>query len=361
VREHKRSIFDVKHFCQLLEDFAGSYPSQRGLKILKRVRSWPYSADMAFAVRDDDLSFFSSIKKMEAIYKKAWDMGFKVSFAVIPMHRAANNLNVPPKFRNDGKYYSINCNKELVEYLKSKISEGKADIAQHGFCHTESLNLPSLKFDFENGALSAGQRPKMVSAQFSEFYGLTEEECREKIQKGRAILERTFDREIKVFVAPQEYLSKNLWKALRKEGLYYCSGASMRSIPVRNMNLPAIFPILLRRSLGKPVFPTGICEISDLPHLIPAYRHYWNKYLDDKLSIHWFNHFREVFAERLKEKENFILTTHYWELFYDWEDQVTQTKQLTFLNRIFDHTNEYNVWKCTLTELFDWTFEGKVP
>jgi hypothetical protein len=315
---------------------------------------------MAFAVRDDDLSFFSSIEKIEAVYSRAWDMGFRVSFAVIPLHRATNNLNVPCKLRNNGEYYAIQRNKELVGYIRSRISEGKADVVQHGFCHTENLNLPVLKLDLENCVPSAYNERKTIPAQFSEFCGLTEEECLEKVEKGRGVLEQTFGKRVKVFVSPQEYLSKNLWKCLKKEGLGYCSGANVHSIPIGDMNLPAVVLHMLRRLLGKPVQPTGICNMSDLPHLIPTYRHYWNKYLDDKLSNHWFNQFKEAFTERLRKKGFFILTTHYWEYFYDWEDKVTRANQLRYLNRIFDHVNEYNVWKCTLTELFEWIFEGKV-
>jgi len=321
---------------------------------------WPYAAKIAFAIRDDDVSFFTSTEKLEKIYRNVWNEGFKVSFAAIPMHKATNNLNVPPRFRNTSKYYPIHQNKRLIEYLKSNISEGKADIVQHGFCHTENPNLPALNFDLEKSALSASNEKNVDLAKFSEFYGLTEEECQERIKKGRDILEQSFNRKIKVFVAPQEYLSKNLWKTLDREGLYYCGGTNTHAVPIRNISLLALLQDALRRLLRKRDYPQGICDISDLPHLTPTYKHYWNKYVNDRLSNYWFNQFKEEFQACLRKKGVFILVTHYWEYFYDWQNEVTQIKQLEYLNEIFNYVNKYNVWKCTITELFEWIFERDV-
>jgi len=323
------------------------------------MHSWPYAADVAFAIRDDDISFFTPPEKLEKIYRTSWNEGFKVSFAVIPMHKATNNPNVPTQFRNTTKCYPIHQNKGLVEYLKSNVSEGKADIVQHGFCHTENPNLPALKFDLEKGVLLASNEQNVDLAKFSEFYGLTEEECQERIRKGRDILEQNFNREIRVFVAPQEYLSKNLWKTLRREGLYYCGGSNIHAAPIRNISLLALLPNSLRRLLRKKGYPQGICNVSDLPHLIPTYKHYWNKYVNDKLSNYWFNRFKEEFQECSRKKGFFILVTHYWEYFYDWQNEVTQSKQLEYLNKIFEYVSKYNVWKCTLTGLFEWIFESK--
>jgi len=322
--------------------------------------SWPYNADVAFAIRDDDISYFTPPKKLDLIYENAWKRGFKVSFAVIPMHRAVNNLNVPPDFRNTQKYYPIYLNEELVNYLKSKISEGKVDIVQHGFCHTENPDLPVLNFNLR-GILSASDKKKIELSRFSEFYGLSEKDCWKRVRKGKEILEQSFDKKVKVFIAPQEYLSKNLWKALRREGLYYCGGGNFRAIPIRNINLPRLLSNVFRYLFKKKVYPQGICDISDLPHLIPTYKHYWNKYINDESSKYWFNQFKDKFHACLKKRSFFILVTHYWEYFYDWQSRVTQTMQLKYLNRTLDLVNNYNVWKCTLTELFEWIFEKVSP
>jgi hypothetical protein len=348
---HVEIALNVNSFCV-------GFLILQGRITLKKACLCPHGYEIAFAIRDDDLSYFSDPRKIEAIYSQAWKMGFRISFAAIPMIRAVNNLNVPPTFRNDGEYYSIDRNKALVKYIKTKLSEDKVDIVQHGFCHTENLDLPALKFDFEKRTIHAFNSGKGTLSQFSEFYGKSEEECREKIRKGKEILEQTFDRKIKVFVAPQEYLSKNLWKALRKEGLCYCGGVYLSSVPIKNIKISAALAIVLQRLFKKTVFTKGICNLSDLPHLVPAYTHSWNKYLDESLSNYFFNKFKENFDVMLGDI--FIVTTHHWEYFYDWRDEVTHIKQLEYLGRALSYVNKRNVWKCTLTELCKWLFEGNI-
>jgi len=85
--------------------------------------------------------------------------------------------------------------------------------------------------------------------------------------------------------------------------------------------------------------------------------HYWNKYINDKSSIYWFNRFKEEFKSRLKRRGFFILVTHYWEYFYDWLNEVTQLRQLEYLNKILEYIDNYNVWKCSITELFKWLID----
>lgn len=320
----------------------------------------PYSADVAFAIRDDDISYFTPPEKLEKIYRNAWNKGFKVSFATVPMHKGTNNLNVPPEFRNDGKYYPINQNEELVEYLKTKTSEGKVDIMQHGFCHTKNSDLTALKFDLEKGNLSRYDGQTVDLAKYSEFYGANEKEISSKIKEGKDILEETFGISIKVFVSPQELLTKPLWMALWKNNLNYCGGVgrnAITQIPVKHINF---YPLL--KAATKKVFrinPESITE--DVMHLtdiitVPAtYRHYWNKFTNDELSEYWFDHFKTIFEIKKKRNGYFILLTHYWEYFYDWEEEITQEKQYGYLNKILKYVdNNSKVWKCTVSELVEW-------
>ena len=216
-----------------------------------KVHPLPYAADVAFAIRDDDISYFTPPEKLEKIYEKAWNMGFKVSFAVIPMHKGTNNPNVPPVFRNTGKYYPINQNKELVEYLKAKISEGKVDILQHGFCHTENSNLPALKFDLKKGVLSSYNDQKIDLVKYSEFHGADEKDVNFKIREGKIILEETFDIPVKVFVSPQELLTKPLWMVLWKNNLNYCGSIGrnvITQIPVRYINFYPLLKVVTKKA-----------------------------------------------------------------------------------------------------------------
>jgi len=322
--------------------------------------SWPEDAEVALVIRDDDISFFTNPEKLKLIYSNAWDRGFKISFGTIPAHRAVNNLNVPPEFRGKLNFYPIYLNRELIRYLKSIISKGRADVVQHGFCHSDK-GLPGLTFNLKRGVLSAPGKERVDLKRLSEFYGLSTYECLRRIRIGRRILEESLSRKIEVFVAPQEYLSRNLWKALRMEGLYYCGAIGIRSIPISEIaKIHKLLPGILRlRTLRYPRedISSTISTLLGLPVLVPSYKHYWNRYLNKEVATRSFRHFKKIFQKALRHKSPFVIVTHYWEYFYDWQDRVTQTIQLEYLDKILDFIDEYNVWKCGLTELFQWLFK----
>jgi len=325
-----------------------------------RIHPLPYASDVAFAIRDDDISYFTPPEKLEKIYRNAWNKGFKVSFATVPMHKGTNNLNVPPEFRNDGKYYPINQNEELVKYLKIKISEDKVDILQHGFCHTENSNLPALKFDLEKGILSSNNEQKIDLAKYSEFYGANKKEVNSKVEKGKNILEATFGIPIKVSVSPQELLTKTLWTALWKNNLNYCGGLGrnvITQIPINHINFYSALKAATKKVLriNSELISQDIIHFTDIITIPATYRHYWNKFTSDELAEYWLNHFKTVFEKKKQQKGYFILLTHYWEYFYDWEEEITQKKQYEYLSKTFKYVNKNsNVWKCTVSELVEW-------
>ena len=325
-----------------------------------RIRPLPYAKDMAFAIRDDDVSYFTPPEKIEDIYRNVWKKGFKVSFATIPMHKGTNNLNVPPKFRNDNKYHPINQNEYLVSYLKTKISEGKIDMLQHGFCHTENTDLPTQEFDLEIGNLSACDGRKIYLNEYSEFYGLNEIEVDNRIKKGMYILEKIFKTKIKVFVSPQELLTKSLWLSLWKNNLNYCGSIGkniINQVPIEHINLLPLLKVAANKLLkiNNESIAENMLHITDIIILSATYRHYWNKFTNHKLSDYWFNHFKNIFETKKKQNTYFIMLTHYWEYFYDWEDMITQKEQYEYLNKILNYVdNNSNVWKCTISELVDW-------
>jgi predicted deacetylase len=313
---------------------------------------WPEASDCAFAIRDDDISYFTEPRKLETIYEDAWKMGFKTSFAVIPYIRATNNLNVPPQFRGNLKYYLIRENEELTSYLKSRITDGKVDILQHGFCHTENPHLPALKFDLNEGKLVSHEQPNVDLKKFSEFYGLNKNECCKRVVEGKRILEEAFNVNVKVFVPPQEYLSKNLWECLKEEGLYVL-GFNLHAIPFKDLNLFKLLVLAFRKFVKKEVYPEDLFFISKVPCLVSSYKHYWNKFINERVAEYWFKKVKEDFQNCLKRKGVFILHTHYWEYFYDWQNEPSQIKMLEYLYRILEYVNQFNIWKCSITELFD--------
>ncbi|MGA2677439.1 MAG: DUF2334 domain-containing protein [Methanobacterium sp.] len=321
------------------------------------IHPWPNAKDMAFSIRDDDLSFFTDSKMLERIYNKAWENGFKVSFSTIPNHKGTNNLNVPPNFRNSHNYYPIYKNTQLVEFLKQKIVEDKIDIMQHGYCHMKNVNLPELKFDLKSSTIITKNNEKFDLNKYSEFYGANADYIRTNIKEGKTILEKTFEIPIKVFVAPQEYLNKNMWQELLNNNLSYCGSFGIRSlknVPINQINFINMFKVVYKNLIN------NFEEINDnkmfLTNLltIPSeYSHSWN--ISSNSEKEHFNYFKDSIHNKLKSRGFLILLTHYYEYYYDWNEKITQKNLYKYFIKSLNYVNNnLDLWKCSVTELVSW-------
>ena len=318
----------------------------------------PYGHDIAFAIRDDDLSFFTDPAMIETIYHQAWSMGFKVSFAAVPNHKGSNNLNVPPKYRRTEAYYSIGENYKLVEVLQKKLNEGKIELMQHGYCHTKNENLPELEFDYKNRSLTCHGTAIDLNA-YSEFYRESDIDIIRNIINGKDILKSIFATSITTFVSPQEYFSTGVWCGLKKANYDYCGCIgrySLLNIPAKHIKFSKIFSYFVNKMLKKDIRCTEIStKITDIITIPATYRHYWNKYTDKISAEYAMKEFINIFEDRKEANSYFILLTHYWEYFYDWESKVTQKCQLEYLNKILLYVQENSdPWKCSIGDLIRW-------
>ena len=318
----------------------------------------PYGHDIAFAIRDDDLSFFTDPVMIETIYSRAWSMGFKVSFAAVPNHKGSNNLNVPPKYRQTGIYYNIGGNHRLVEFLQKKLNEEKIELMQHGYCHSENENLPELRFDCTTGSLVSNGTAVDLRL-YSEFYGKSDDDVINNILLGKDILEKTFDARITTFVAPQEYFSTGVWYGLKKANYDYCGSigrSSLLIIPVKYLRFSNILRYVVYKLLNQDVQRIdSLTKISDIITIPATFRHYWNRYTESTSAEAAMSEFIRLFELRKQQNSHFILLTHYWEFFYDWKDQITQKRQLEYLNKILSFVQENSdPWKCSIGELIHW-------
>ena len=87
-------------------------------------------------IRDDDISYWTSVEEIDFIYRDLFDKGIKISFAVIPYAAKMYNLGDPHTFyqdENDSKW--VGENTKLVKYLKEKIDKGLVEIMLHGYNH----------------------------------------------------------------------------------------------------------------------------------------------------------------------------------------------------------------------------------
>src|SRR5918996_2177262 len=90
---------------------------------------------MPILIRDDDTNYFTKPSMLESIYSMAWEKGLKISFGVIPLQMATNNISVPPKMRTKNVLFPVMDNIALVEYVKDKLQNGRAEVLQHGLSH----------------------------------------------------------------------------------------------------------------------------------------------------------------------------------------------------------------------------------
>ena len=105
---------------------------------------------MKLIIRDDDVSYFTSPKILENLYEDVWDK-CPISLSVVPFILSTpGQLETPIKFRHTKKLYPIGENKELVNFLKKKIKEGKG-------------NLPSAFWNGLKSNLQGGPKKNMSS------------------------------------------------------------------------------------------------------------------------------------------------------------------------------------------------------
>ena len=184
---------------------------------------------MKFALRDDDLNYFFNPKDIEKRYENIWDI-CPVSMSAIPFvigNWAENTLllekigpnafleEIYSKLKKDTTIYKLGDNTELINFVKTKMSEDKIYITMHGVEHRNGDKiLPNLKNNFSIGA---------------EFF--TDRDLTIKVKKAKLYLEDILDQTISVFTPPQNLLSYLGIKALLKNDLAICGDLpSMRNL-----------------------------------------------------------------------------------------------------------------------------------
>ncbi|MEM3602365.1 MAG: DUF2334 domain-containing protein [Candidatus Bathyarchaeia archaeon] len=289
---------------------------------------WPDDAKLAFAIRDDDVCYFTQPWMLDAVYNEAWKLGFKVSLSVIPCVKAAKLRLVPAHLRRNGKYYSVLENRELIDYLREKMAEGYIDVIQHGYSHEKGDGRP----EFTN----------------KDYLIL-----KEKFKKGKEILEKAVKRDIRVFAAPHDRLSRTAMRILYESGVSlsrkFAVGRFLFTIPISRANLGKAWGLLLSN-------PNPLKPIRD--SIIPLDRMLvirWDNFLmgkniDDEIEMA-----KRNFVRRLLEGGSFVIAQHYWEYFDSWNFDAIRKERLSKFNEFLHFVaSKEGVWKTTLSEIVDW-------
>jgi predicted deacetylase len=325
------------------------------------VGNWPRGKRMAFAVRDDDLSYFTRREMLEQVHGHAWQGGVKVTFSAIPNHKGGASLAVPPEMRSDGTYHRIMHNEELVRFIREGITQERFDVVQHGYAHSESMG-PPMHFDLEKGSVLDDHDRPIDQTGRSEFYGLDRSEVHRRVHMGRQDLESTFAHKVRVFVPPFDLMSRPLFEAMLEERMHYCGGIdarSLRLLPFWTLRPRNILRAMVRSRKGEDI-SMEVPDISLMVTLPITFDHAWRRYRNQEVADTSTSDFDRILRERYQASSYFIMLVRSWELFYDWEREPTRSLQLRCYHEQLDQVERLgDVWHCGLNELADWIYRRK--
>ena len=287
---------------------------------------WPQNNKVAFAIRDDDISFFSKPCMLRELHQRTWESGFKVSFSVIPCHKAINDLNVPPNYRGKRTYNPIANNTELVQFLLDGIKGKEVDIVQHGFSHEKISGKPE--------------------------FAITDTATLEKMfNDGLTMLNTLFQTRITVFVPPWGHMSKQSVNMLRKSNFVTCGRMIRSTYGLENLSFISFSKPWTRSIISRFIrpFTKGLCK--GVLELEPSF--YFIIHSSKLSPEDTLEKMKRHFNYAYQKKGYFILVLHYWDFFHDWDFIIRDYK------RCFDDFLGYvdsfvKVWKTSLSEIAWW-------
>jgi len=289
---------------------------------------WPLGKRVAFAIRDDDINYFTQPWMLDTLYGEAWKLGFKVSLAVTPYVKATKLRLIPYSLRGANDFFPISENRELVDYLLKKIADGYVDIVQHGYTHAR-----------ENG------KPEFAINNFKLLD--------ERLKKGNELLRKAFKRDITVFAAPHERISRAAWRSLSQNKMCLCRtfalGRFLMTAPLSNLNLRRLVKTIVRCPNPFKSISSSIIDLTDVLVI------QWDAFLSGVGIEDQLENAKERFLERLSKGEAFVVAHHYWKYFYGLELENVRHERIACFNEFLRFVSSKNeVWKTTLSELCSW-------
>ena len=272
---------------------------------------------MKFAIRDDDTNYFTTPEALSRNYEAVWDKCL-ISLSVVPFHACTKSGAIPEKYWSGDKIFPIGENKELVQFLKGKIREGKVSITLHGYSHKDNLD----GYEFETGA---------------NLYN--------KVKRGKEYLEELFDVKIEAFVPPHNIVSKEGLAAVVDNGLNLVNIPSFR-FGRRPFRLGNIIPFIKLRAFR------ARYKNRKYPYVLNFGNHKEVGYYSLTPQVS-FESLKEDFDFCRKMGGTFILATHYWEfaakqiynpslkmgeVFRDFLEYVSHSDDVNFVtvNQVFE-------------------------
>src|SRR5947208_16261474 len=91
---------------------------------------------MKVAIRDDDTSYFTTPEALDRVYGDVWDR-VPVCLAVVPFAIGYEQPGIPREHWHSRESFPLECNSELVTFLRQLIAARRVSIALHGCTHED--------------------------------------------------------------------------------------------------------------------------------------------------------------------------------------------------------------------------------
>lgn len=273
---------------------------------------------MKIAIRDDDISYFTTPTELEQVWN---NIPFPITYAVTPFMVESEKLDLPGRefaFHQTGTVeHPLRSNNELVAYLQEQITSGRISLALHGCNHQYKI------------------QDQMLIAEYSvnDLDNLKKKTSRAKFE-----IESLFGQAINVFVPPDNAISPQGLRAIASAGLKYVQ----RPFPLRNIDTQLSFT-WLRHYCARLYFRMQYNIVYSKPFdngiVIEGAGYLFKDSIPLERMIQEFDIFYEFDLP-------FTISTHYWEL----NKEPMRNK----LFKLLDYINSKpNVRFGTLREMFE--------
>ena len=235
---------------------------------------------MKLCIRDDDTSFYTKPEDLQSAYCGMENI--PVTFSVVPFSVSDHTGNHPYGIVTEPvKYAALENNPEIVEYLKQRMRDGKAEVVLHGIHHEYR--------EIKEGTWTP------------ETEYLTKEELKKGIIEGREYLERIFGITIDTFIPPSNIMTNDCAEVLDELGL------NTNSIFTRRFErkpTPAYIKNYVKSNIYKLLYGGRYSGVMQFPN-------------HKELCVHRFWGYDNALKKlqySMRHDFSLVLYTHYWDL-----------------------------------------------
>lgn len=292
---------------------------------------------MRFAIRDDDTNYYTTPEALKECYGDIWDE-FPPTLCLISkvkgnwlhwvhqIYKDKQNTDWQA-WESDDTINPIEKNKELVAFMKQKLSEERIDIAFHAKYH-------------RNGDPELPETRSNNYVRGAEYF--TTRDLSTEIKEEVKHLEELFGHDISVFTPPQNLLSEIGYQSVLNAGLNICGGG----IPFykKEKDLKGIYNIARQATFKM------LNRNSDYPRVLRFKNHNEVAYHYPLQPTTRLDTLIYDFEMVRKFSGDFVLSTHYIEFDYPMVYDETLTMKRVLVD-FLDHVSKYKVEKMTLSEM----------